>query len=478
MPIASRISCLATILLISSPGAAQSPKQPPTRIPLTIQAGVPIRVVLLKSVRVKHVGAAVQGRVLEPVYVFDREMIPAGSEVTGRVTQIDPVSKSRRLAALANGNFAPFRTAHIEFTRLTLKNGTRLPIATRVSQGEQNVVRLVAGGAKQKEPGLAHGKAAEVRNEIQQQKKEALDAIKAPGKLRRLGTMLSAQLSAQLPYRRQSLKKGVQFIAQLATPLEMGAEDCPGTELEKLGSEIPPGSVVHVWLATPLSSATAHKGSPVEAVVSQPVFSSHHQLLLPEGARLEGFVTQAVPARHLDRNGRLRFTFRRIQLPQGVTRRVEGGLQAADVSRNAHLKIDSEGGARATSPKTKYIMPAIDVLLASTSIDGDSAQRQLQEGSGGSDVAGGAVRGGVGLGLVGSVTAMLARSQALTSGFAFYGAAWSVYSHLMARGANVVFPKDTAMEIRFGTHERAEKPGGKGKGAPSERAAPLSPSST
>ena len=476
-------SCFGALLLASSLCAAQAPGKTASKlsrvIPLTVQKGVPIRVALVKSVRVKRLGAPVEGKVLDPVYVFDRQVIPAGSKIQGRVIRIDPVSKGRRLGALANGNFTPFHAVHIEFTSLTLQGGRRLPIETLVSPGEGNVVRLEAGGAAKKQPGLVHGKVAEVRRQIHQEKQAALDAIKAPGRLRRLEGLLSAQLSAELPYHRQSIKAGTEFFAQLKTPLKLGTEDCPAKELAKIGSEIPPGSVVHVWLATPLSSATDHKGSAVEAVVSQPVFSSQHQLILPQGTRLEGLVTEAVPARHLNRNGRLRFTFRRLQLPQGITRQVEAGLEAANVPKSDHLKIDSEGGARATSSKTKFVMPAIDVLLASSSIDGDSGQRAIQEGNaGGSDVAGGAVRGGAGFGLVGSVVAMAARSQALTAGFAFYGAAWSVYSHLMARGSDVVFPKDTAMEIRFGTHDTHAAGAGKGKAPASGAGAPAHSSST
>ena len=453
-----KLSWFGMMLLISSLGRAQSSVpihlNGSNVIPLTVPAGVPIRVALVKSVRVKHAGATIEGRVLDPVYVFDREVIPAGSEVNGRITRIDPVSKGRRLMALANGNFTPFRKVHIEFTRLTLKDGKRLPIQTAVSPGEGNVVRMVAGGAGKKKKGLVRGKIAELRQQVKQQEKDAIHAVKAPGKLKRLETMLSADLSAQIPYHRQSLKTGTEFIAQLEAPLELGTEDCPGKEFKKIGSEIPPGSIVHVWLSTPLSSATDHKGSPVQAIVSQPIFTTHHELIVPEGARLQGFVTEAVPARHLARNGRLRFTFRSIKLPEGITRQVEAGLQAASVPKAAHLKIDSEGGAHAISPKTKFLMPAISVLLANSTIDSDAGQRAVQEGnSAGGDALGGAVGGGLGFGFVGSLVAMLARSQSLTESFAFYGAAWSVYSHLMARGNDVVFPKDTAMEIRFGTHE-------------------------
>jgi hypothetical protein len=114
--------------------------------------------------------------------------------------------------------------------------------------------------------------------------------------------------------------------------------------LERLGSEIPPGSNVHVRLLTSLSSVTDHQGSPVKAVVSEPVFSPEHQLILPEGARLEGIVTQARPARRLGRNGQLRFTFRQIELSPGSPRQVQGTLQSVDAASGGHVELD--GGWR------------------------------------------------------------------------------------------------------------------------------------
>lgn len=469
-----KISCLCLILLIASFCSAQStaPKTSSKTdvVPLTIKPGVPIRVALMEAVRIKQVGAPVEGRLVQPVYVFDRKVIPTNSTVLGRVTKIDPVSRKKRLMALANGNLTPFHEAHIEFTTLVLKNGKRFSIQTEVSQGTANVIRLVAGG-KNKKTGIVRGKMGEVRRQITQSEHQAVAAIKAPHKLKRV----EAIFSAQLPVHRQFLPAGTQFTATLKNPLTLGTEDLSQRELKKLGSEIPPASTVHVWLATALSSEKDHKGTPVEAVVSQPLFSKSHQLILPEGSRLEGVVTQAVPARRLSRNGKLRFTFQRIELPHGLSRKVEAGLQAASVARAAHLKIDSEGGAHAVSSKKKYIMPALAVLLATSSFDGDSQQRAIQEGGGqGGDVAGGAVRGGVGFGLMGSLIAMAARAQPVTAGFAFYGAAMSVYSHLVARGNEVVFTKDTSMEIRFGTHEskthssqkNTEAPGGKPRVSP------------
>jgi len=453
MHIGKVTSCLSAFLLIPFLCAAQPPAQKPSSqpnvVPLTVKPGIPIRVTLEKSVRIKRLGAPVEGLVIRPVYVFNRKVIPAGSTLIGSVTKIDPVSKKERLLALANGNLTPFHQAHLEFTTLILKSGKRIPIETAVSPGTTDVIRLVAGG-KNRKAGRIRGKIAEARRQLRQSEQQAIAAIKSPHKLKRVESILSAQL----PFHRQFLAAGTQFIATLKNPLTMGKERVSPQELKAVGRKIPPASTVHVWLATALSSAKDHKGSRVEAVVSQPLFSKNHRLILPEGSRLEGVVTQAVPARRLSRDGKLRFTFLRIELPHGATQKVEAGLQAASVAKGAHLKIDSEGGTRAVSSKKKYLMPAIAVLLATSSFDGDAQSRAVQEGGGqGGDVAGGAVRGGVGFGLMGSLIAMAARLQPVTAGFAFYGAAMSVYSHIVARGSEVVFPKDTAMEIRFGTHE-------------------------
>lgn len=448
------ILCLGISFLISSFFAARSWAQKPSSktetIRLTVKRGVPIRVALEKSVRIKRVGTPVKARVVQPVYVFDRKVIPAGSTLLGSVTKIDPVSRKKRLGALANGDLTPFHKAYLEFNTLVLKGGKQIPIETSVSQGTVSVINLVAGGKSNRSSGPVKGKIAELRQEIGNEKKQAIKEIKSPHKL----NQLEALLTAQLPFHRQFFPAGTQFTATLKNPLTLGSERYSQQEMKKVGSKIPPGSTVHVWLATRLSSAKDHRGTPVEAIVSQPLFSKNHQLILPEGSRLEGKVIRVVPAHMLNRSGKLRFTFLRIKLPRGSTRTVETSLQAATVSKSSRIKIGAEGGAHAASSKKKYIMPAINVLLATTAFDSDSQSRAIQEGSTQSgDAASGALRGGVGFGLIGCLTAMAAHLQPVTAAFAFYGAAMSIYSHILARGQEVVFPKDTPMEIRFGTHE-------------------------
>ena len=445
--------------------------QPPAshKIALTVQPGVPIHVALEKSLPIKQAGVPVEGHVVEPVYVFDHLVIPAGSKVLGHVTQVDELTRKQRALTIANGDFTPYRKAHLDFDTLVLKNGTQLPLHTAVSQGVPNMVHLTAGEQGKKKKGRVSETVDQATQEAKTREQETIKEITAPDKMQRL----KAAAITQLPYHKQSLPAGTQFTAELKTPLELGTEDPSPKEFEQVGGEVPPGSVVHVRLINRLSSATDHKGSPVHAVVSEPLFSSDHHLILPEGTRLEGSVTEAIPARWLGRNGQLRFVFRQIDLPQGTSRRVEASLQGVEAAAGAHVELDSEGGAHAVTPKTKYIAPAIDVVLAVSSLDGldPHNHHRIEEGLGpqGPDVAGGAVRGTAGFGLVGAVIGMVAHYRPVSAGFAFYAAGLSVGTHVMARGTDVTFAKNTPMEIRFGTHESPAPAEAGPKEVPSEK---------
>ena len=52
--------------------------------------------------RISHAGEVVHGKVVETVYAFDQQVIPAGSVATGRVKSIVPVSGLRRGMAYDN----------------------------------------------------------------------------------------------------------------------------------------------------------------------------------------------------------------------------------------------------------------------------------------------------------------------------------------------------------------------------------------
>ena len=79
------------------------------------------------------------------------------------------------------------------------------------------------------------------------------------------------------------------------------------------------------------------------------------------------------------------------------------------------------------------------------------------------------MRGGAGFGLVGMVIGMAAHYRPVSAGFAFYVAGLSVGTHVMARGNDVTFVKNTPMEIRFGTHESSSPAEADPKEVPSEK---------
>jgi len=200
---------------------------------------------------------------------------------------------------------------------------------------------------------------------------------------------------AQSPYRPQYMDSGTTFIADVQEPLSFGSEQLKAEALTNIGSQPPAGSLVHAWLTTPLSSATSKRGDPAEAVISQPLVVSD-QLFLPEGSRLKGSVLEVRPARRLGRNGQLRITFHQVVPTSGIEEEVEATLKGVDATKNENLKLDSEGGAQVTTPKTRYLTTGIAVMLAASS----AAPDEDRDGGGGS-IGGGAARGASGFKLLG-----------------------------------------------------------------------------
>jgi len=76
----------------SAPIAADKPTPPPPQsIALNRPRGTPLQVALDHEVRLKKVGQPIHARIAEPVYAFDRIVVPVGSEVTGEVRKIGAI---------------------------------------------------------------------------------------------------------------------------------------------------------------------------------------------------------------------------------------------------------------------------------------------------------------------------------------------------------------------------------------------------
>ena len=88
------------------------------------------------------------GTVREPVYAYDRIVIPVGTRVRGHVSAIDTGSKFVRARAYMSGNLSPDKHAVLTFDALLLDDGVERPIETIVKGGFPNIKRSVAGGEK------------------------------------------------------------------------------------------------------------------------------------------------------------------------------------------------------------------------------------------------------------------------------------------------------------------------------------------
>lgn len=425
-------------------------------IRLIVDQGAPMWLALAKPLPAKKAGEAVESRLIEPLYAFDRVVVPAGTQVLGRVTKVEPVSRQARTRAILAGDFTPLREAQIEFDTLVLKDGKQLPMQTKVSAGLPEVVHLESHSAGSMKHQSQTQQITELaREEIKARRQKAMDIIKNPGKMDRVKATVKARALAMLPYHSQTMPVGTRFDAELLAPLDFGTIVVPALDLVKIGSSASPVGVAHARLITPLSSATTQRGKPVEAILSQPMFTGDHHLILPVGSRLEGIVLQAQPARRFDRNGSLRFTFRRIVPPSGVTQSVEGNLSGVAANRESHIKLDAEGGAHATTPRSSYVLPLLDVMLASSTLDGLDRKAHMEHRHYDGPDPGRATTGGIGFGLIGTVAALSSHVAATT--FGMYGAAWGVYTRFIARGDEVVFAMDTPMEITLGSHSSPPK---------------------
>ncbi|MFN7924225.1 MAG: hypothetical protein U0Q16_29255 [Bryobacteraceae bacterium] len=387
-----------------------------------VKAGEVLRIALEERVRIGSVGSPLRGRLIEPVYAFDRMVLPAGAIVEGRLAEIERVPAARRVLAALGGDLTPARVARAQFDTAVLNDGTRLTLSTEPARGAERLARVAP-----------RGKSA-VADRFRGMHPKALLSFREPGKLKQA----QARLLAMLPYRRQSWPAGTAFVSVLRNPVM-----APSLPAEPGSGEL------EARLLTKVSSATARVGDRVEAAVTRPVFGADGALLVPEGSRLHGEVTAARKARFFQRSGKLHFIFRQIEPPIGAPRPIQGYLEGIDFEASAHLALDSEGTALVSRPKSRFIVPALATAAAGLSFHQDYNAQGVPD----QDYWGRAQSGAAGMGLVGMAVGQASRK--LASGIAIAGAGMGIYSTLIARGAEVEFPVHTLIRINLG--ERTPK---------------------
>jgi hypothetical protein len=391
-----------------------------------IPAGTPLSIQLLQHVPMKT-GESLEGRLLYPVYVDNRIAIPAGSTLRGTVIQLDS-DRSRRIHARLRGDFTPFHIPVVRFDELVLPDGDLEQMVSDSAKDGAPILRLSPAPGTKKGSIVSRQIAAE-----KQRVKDAAAQITAPGR----GDRLVQFIYTQLPYHPERIETGTAWTVNLAQPVNLRLMDARPEDRAKVD---PPGlSALNEWrlrayLQETISSADRKPGNTFEAVVSEPVFNAEHAVVVPQGSVIVGEITQTKPARSFGRQGKLRFRFRQLKLPTGFTQPVEGTLAGVDANKSANLQIDPEGGI-APKPQSRVLLPLVLTFLAGRGLDND-----------GSQAANGAVASN-GFGIVGRIVGIAASSRNVAAGIGFYGAALAFYDVCLARGRNVVFVKNTRIEV-------------------------------
>jgi hypothetical protein len=402
---------------------------------LTVPSGTPIQIALNKEVRLKKIGQVIHGRVVQPIYVFNHLVIPVGTEATGRIVAIEPVSAKTRTLAVLNADFTPTHQFVVAFNDLAFADGTHMTLSTTVAAGSGQIIRLVSAGEHDKKKNAMKDAAGQKKDQAKQKWQDAMKQVQEPGKMHRALRLATAQL----PIHPQYIDAGTLYFAELQEPLQFGSEELTAKAESKVGTPPPPGSLVQAQLVTPLNSATSKQGETVEALLTQPLFDKD-QLILPQGSRLRGSVLQVHPARRLHHNGQLRITFHELVLPDGTVQQIDTSLQGIQSGAGENVHLDAEGGAQATAPASRYLSTGVSVGLA---LIGSGGQNDVGEAG---PVAGGATA----FKLVGITIGLIVRSHNLGIVMSAYGGGRAIYSNFLGRGRNIVFPKNTSMEIGFG----------------------------
>lgn len=134
----------------AEPAIIEAPAAVPQTIALTVPKGTPMQVALDQEVRVRKVGQPIHGRLVEPVYAFDKLVLPVGTEVLGRVTKIGDISKAKRTEAVLNADFTPVRKVEMEFNQLLPKDAQPISLETTVSPGSGQVLKFTTATEKKK----------------------------------------------------------------------------------------------------------------------------------------------------------------------------------------------------------------------------------------------------------------------------------------------------------------------------------------
>jgi hypothetical protein len=409
-------SFFVALFLSFSPIVQNSNAQEPMSL-VTLPKGTVLRLALSARTSIGHIGQPVEATIVEPVYSYDRLVIPAHTKVTGKISELVPSPSGEKIIAMTGGDFTPLHDPVIQFDRILLQN-VEMQINTEAVKRNTQIVNV--RDTRTKGPSII----AEMKSKL----RETIGSADGPSKMDRLKNYIYSNL----PYHPQVLDRGSLFDAILTEPLQLSLPQAEPADLSHLGQAIPPDTLAHARLATDLDSHESLERMPVKAVLTEPIYGSNHELLYPEGTELLGKVIQVHKAGWFARSGELRFGFYSIRLPEGDEQQILSQIGALEAQKNAHVTIDAEGGTKAHMGG-RFLAPVYSMALAGAAT-----------GHGNSRIKRAIISNG--FSILGRVTGM-AGPASLSTGLSYYGNARSVYLHMIRKGPEAKFPENTRLEL-------------------------------
>ncbi len=413
-------------LLIANVALCQKPT-------VTLPSGTPLPVQIEDHLPMR-VGQPIHAQLIYPVYGDNTLILPAKTIINGTVVALRNDHEHRVTAGL-RADFTPFRIPVVQFTSITLADGSLLPITTGTATDGAPIYRLVA--PPHRNGGFIH----QQWDDGVQVLRDKLAIFTAPEK----GDRLLQLLYTQLPYHPQRIQKGTAWTVETSEPLTLSPQASESTTAESTPPPAPPAAqsdatpswIIQAYLREQLSSATSKSGQEIKATVAEPIYNPDHTIAVPQGATMVGSITKAKAARSFGRAGALHFDFRQLILPNGDAQNVQASLTGADSASPQKLALDSEGQVK-PKPQDKLIVPFILLTLAARPLDYDHGENPAGKNALASNS----------LGVIGFIVGTAAGQRNLAAGIGYYGAAISIYERWIKRGKEVTFARDTRLILQ------------------------------
>ncbi|HEU5335332.1 MAG TPA: hypothetical protein VFU27_05185, partial [Terriglobales bacterium] len=220
---------------------AQFPAWSATIPSATIKSGSMIEVKIDHQVRMRR-GKPVVAHTVYPLYLDNRLVLPAGTEVKGRIAQLRPVSRKTRLDALQHADFTPLHQAVLSFDSFVLPNGANVPVQASTSRGGIDVVRFDTRPPK---PNAAYHRPSRARRLLSQFTAQEKAMVSGYAGLRKW-PRLKRFIFSELPLHPQYVDAGLQYTVRLSLPLTLPFADAPPIEKQdsKTGDSLQHAAIV------------------------------------------------------------------------------------------------------------------------------------------------------------------------------------------------------------------------------------------